>query len=1132
MAMNSSNKVISIAGRVGVVLALAVVFSGSMLAQQNYGTILGVVMDRTGAVVSQAKVKVTNVGTGVIRETTTDKDGFYRVLSLPIGDYIVAVEKQGFGKEITSPQKLEINQNLRMDMTLQVGSTSETVTIEGSAATVETVSPTMGHSLTRRPIVDLPLNGRNVLDLALLQPGVAPADNPGNGGASSANTAFSVSGGRNDSSTFLLDGGLNNNLLTNGVVYNPNPDAIQEYKILTSNFEAEYGRSGGGIVTVVTKSGTNGFHGSGFEFNRNEAYNANNYFLNSKGQARGVLRRNQYGGTVGGPIKKDKLFFFFAYQGQRQNSLNPSAVVTPLTPAEAQGDFSASKHKSSIASFLAAHPFFQPSAALAAKGIMDPTKIDPVAQAYLKAGLIPVNATTEVFDNPAKDNRDEFTGKFDWIPSERDNFNVLLGRSKSDLLNPVNLPQFPTTQTIHRDFANFAYTHTFTPNLLNEFRATAQRNNNLQAVPVGSLPKPNDLGIQITPDNATGPSRMALTGNLTAGFSNQGPTTIVDNTFSYSNILSWTRGRHTVKMGGGFSAYQDNQLFDFNIDGSFSFNTQLGAKDAHANFLLGIPTTFLQFPAAPSNIRSKTTSLFGQDEWKIFNRLTLSYGLRYEYNTPKLDTQGRTFSIVPGQRSTVFPNAPVGLVFPGDAGVPTGANFADKNDFAPRFGFAWQPFENAKTSIRGGVGVFYDILKAEDNFQFNGQAPFFSTASFGINSKTIGAGPYTYLTNPYLATGNPNPFPAGPLNHNVNISNTFGTFGAGGVFFVDPHLRTPYTYQYNLGIQHELPRKMIVEAAYVGTTSHKLTALADVNPFDPATLGSANPQRILNEAQGNLPAQTGTTPPPGFNPKVPQGSLGFLTEFRNASDANYNALQLSVRKDPAPTRWLGTTYFEVKYVYSHNIDNASGFRNDTSNVPTFSPGLFRGSSDFDLRHVITLYGGWDLPFDKGPRKLVKGWSLYPILSYRTGYPFSVTADLSTTNLAPGPSGAGDAGLAYANLVGPIQYFSSHSPQTINGSTGTYAFGPSAFSNTNVTGYGTAPRNLVRGPSRTNMDLALAKATPIYGERVKLELRFEAFNVFNHTEFRNIDTNPDDTTFGQFTSTSDPRILQLGARFTF
>lgn len=1114
-------------------LALMLALTSQLYGQSARARIIGNVTDPQGAVVPGASVLVTNVATGVTTKTTTDQQGQYQAPELPIGSYKVKVERQGFKTTETTAYTLEINQTLRVDVHLPIGTTNEIVEVSGAAATVETVNPTLGSTVSGVEIQNAPLNGRNALDLALLQPGVLPADNPGNTGTASANTAFSIGGGRNDSNTFLLDGGQNNDLLDNGVVYNPNPDAIQEFRVLTSNFSAEYGRNAGGIVTVVTKSGTNQFHGSAFEYNRNTDYNANTYINNSLGGAvagdpRPDLKRNQYGATFGGPIVKNKLFFFVSYQGERQTAITPTTATT-FSPAELQGNFSASPNQASVAAFLQANPFFQSNPSLAAQGIIDPTKIDPVAQAYIKGGLVPTsnilsgpNAGLISLQNPSTDKPQEITAKFDWEISNNDRLSFTLGRNQdpNSGVGVAGAPaQFIDNTNDHRQFLNLAYTRTISTNMLNEFRVTAQRQDILQFVPGNNLGSPQSFGSNITPDNPVGPPLITFP-NLALGFSPQGPTSLIDNTFTFTDTFSWTHGKNNWKFGGSFYAFQNNQVFDFFVDGNFDFVPSLGggipfgAGDAFANFLLGIPDFYFQAPAAPSNIRTKATYAFGQDEWHATRNLVLTMGLRYEYSTPKYDTQGRTFSIFPGQQSVVFPNAPVGLVFPGDAGVPTGVNFPDKKNFAPRFGFAWQPFQDGKTSIRGGFGVFYDILKAEDNFQFNGQFPFASTANINFNDPTGTPAPFGFVTNPFGSTGSPNPFPSGPINHDVNFLNTVGTFGGAGVFFVDPHLRTPYTYQYNLNIEHELARKLTFTMAYVGSSSHGLTGLKDINPCDTTTspgLGFCN--RVLNETPGNLIAN-----PANFF----DGSFGFMPEFENVANSNYNALQLSLRQQEAAIPVLGSMYYTLGYTWAHSLDDASGFRNNTAQVPTLDPHIFYGSSDFDVRQTLTFSGGWDLPFNKGPKRLVKGWSLYPILSFRTGFPFSVTDGLNTSNLNPGPSGLGDAGLVNAALVSPIQYVNSHS-------TGQF-FTPASFSNVVTSGYGSA-RNGFTGPGRTNLDMSLVKAIPL-NERVSLRLSLDAFNVFNHTEFRSLDTNINDATLGQVLSTYPQRELQLSAHVTF
>jgi len=1138
--------------RFGLVLAIALTLSlmiSPAFAQQATGTVLGTVTDPQGAVVPGVKITVTNTGTGIAKTATTDKDGAFHVIDLPIGPYIVTAEHPGFAKLSTDAQTLQINQNIRFDLKMKVGTQQEVVDVSGTAAGVETVNSTLGQSVTSRPIIDLPLNGRDVLQLAKLQPGVTE-QNDDNGGAGT----FSIAGGRTDSVTFLLDGGVNNDLLDNGVVFKPDPDSIAEFRILQNNYTAEYGRNGGGVISVVTKSGTNALHGSGFEFLRNDAFNANSFFNKANDLPRDILKRNQYGGTIGGPILRDKLFFFVSYQGQRLTAKeNPSnygdtSTTQVFTTAELQqGNFNGDP---GVAAFLSANPYFMAPGTTPSQAIIDPTKFDPVAQKYIAAGLIPSTSNPTGIIAPTSiytDNFNELSIKVDYNMTAKDKISATLGGHRETTEDPyafASVNGFPNINGSDQYFANITYTRTISNTMLNEFRFTAQRNNILQELVSGQNAQNTaaSLGSGITPDQPTGPPNLWFDTGLYIGYSEQGPTHEADDTFSYADTFSWVKGKHNWKFGAGFTPYENNTLYDYYVNGEMDFvgNGGIGTGNSYADFLLGIVNSLYQYPSAPSNIRSKNTFWFAQDEWHVNRRLVLNLGVRYEYSTPKLDTQGRSFSIVPGEQSTVFPNAPQSLVFPGDSGAPTGANFPDKNDFAPRFGFALDPTGTGKTSIRGGFGVFYDVLKGEDNLQFNGQPPFFSSAGLYFNSPNPGAtSNYTYMSDPFGTAGVPNPFPSKPVDHNIDFGAAgFLPFNSGGsVYMVDPHLRTPYVMQYNLSLEHEIAKNTTVDASYVGSQGRKLTSLVDVNPFDLSTNSGV---RILNE-QASVQACDATF---GY-------CFANMPEFRNVSSQSYNALETSITRQPTATGSLGDTYYTIGYTWAHSIDNASGFRQRNSGVPYYNPDEFRASSDLDMRHRITISGGWDLAIDKwwesGWKKVTQGWSLFPIFTWHSGLPFDIPANFGDkydpTN--PGPSGAGDPTLAHANIVGPTATLNPHATYSFGNY---YWFNPNSFSNNDScefagssncapgdvpynTPYGTLPRNFLRGPDYTNLDLEVAKTTKL-SERVSMQLRVEMFNIFNHAQFKTPDTNINDETFGQITSTYDPRIIQFAARFTF
>jgi hypothetical protein len=1156
----------------GPAACIALLAAGAQ-AQQATALITGTVKDPSGAVVAGAKVTLKNSNTNIARDVTTNKDGYYSFTLVPIGNYELTVEQRGFEKYVHSGITLEINQNARLDVSLKVGSISQVVEVQGDVSQVDTVSATLGKVETTQRILQLPLVERDTLQLGLLQAGVfAPDQDDGSG------NPFSVSGQRSESMTFLLDGADNNDFLGNNIVVDPNPDAVAEFKILTNNYTAEYGRTSGGIVNQVIKSGTNQIHGSAFEFFRNTALDASDYFL----QAVPVLRRNIFGATLGFPIKKDKLFFFASYQGtERSEGQNPGPLPV-LSAAERTGDFS---------ELLPSIQLTNPATGNSYPNNQVP--VDPVIKNYINAYLPLPNRPGNLFESDpvAKISDTQFIFRVDYNISSKD---ILSGVYIFDD-TPDNYPfqiingastggDVPVgsgfTDANRYQAGNITWTRTISPNLVNELRFAVNRSATYSAVPTTTT-SPAQLGfLTVTPDDpkGTAPPLMSVTGNFNLGPSPQGPTKIHDMTYQYQDTISWTKGKHDLKFGGDLRWVQNNFNFDFYNNGSFTFG-QGGSFTGStlADFVGGFFDNYYQFSNAVYGIRTHSLYFFGQDAWKVTHNLTFNYGLRYEYNAPQEDPHHQIIGWYPGQQSTVFPDAPRGFLYPGDPGTPNrGLIYPDRNNFAPRFGFAWDVLSNAKLVMRGGFGIFYDIEDGALNEQFGGQPPFGYVANnfpcFGVQANNsdgcLAAQPNgSYVADPFQSLyPHPYPFIAG---------GNYGKFFSPALPFayvVYPHFRTPYAENFNYGFQYQLSRDTMIEAVYVGSLSRKAVVDTELNYASytgpngleaqylyflgqEPTTGVSTANAINPDCARPLAACTGGTP--AFT-GLPTGATQIYT---NLSEGNSSSNEFQLTVDKRLSRGL---QFRVAYTISKTIDDQSGFRarSYTFTDPA-NPALDRGLADFDAPQRLVFSPIWQIPLGNHgsslTRKVLDGWSVATIASFQSGNPFTFFSENNSGEL--------NNYLDRPDVIGPIQQFSnvrqqetfSPSSNGVNGSclpgpvTGHFLINPMNLvcsvgspiglpadpllipGGVPLFTHGNQSRNALRGPGINNWDISILKDIHFTESRY-LEFRSEFFNAFNHVQFYSPTLQDGaiggDSLFGQISSDRGPRVIQFALKIYF
>jgi hypothetical protein len=1149
--------------KLGLALSLGIIAAGTdmAVAQQTTALLTGTVKDASGAVVVGATVTLKNAQTNVTQTTTSGKDGDYLFNSVPIGAYEVTIEHEGFDKYVRKGITLELNHNARLDVALRIGKTSQVVEVMGDVSQVDTVSATLGNVETQRRIVDLPLVERDAFQLGLLQAGVFPPDED-----DGSNNPFSVSGQRSESLSFMVNGADNNDFLGNNAVVDPNPDALGEFKILTNNYEAEYGRTSGGIVNQVIKSGTNGFHGDVFEFFRNDALNARNYFL----PAVTPFKRNTFGGTLGGPIRKDKTFFFLAYQAVRKHEGQPAPKIQVLSNAERGGDFSELLDPTSTfspcPSAVAGDPTFEGGA------LLNPTSplvtcsdgatqvpsqaytnnqvpVNPIIAKYI-ANYLPLSnlPNNDFVAAPIEvDREDQGIARIDHHISQSDT--IYVSYIIDDLSQNVpfaaitgglsggNVPIGSGFNTFTRtQLGSISWLHNFSPTVLNEFIFAGNRSATLQDVP-HTTTSPSALGFtNVFPDDPAGtaPPIMSTT-TFGLGPNPDGPTKIHDVTFHWQDSVSITHGRHNIKFGADIRRVRNNFDFDFDNNGVFDFgNNQNFTGNPLADFVGGFFDEYSQFSRAVYGIRTTDWHFFAQDSWKVRPRLTLNLGLRYEYDSPLVDPHNQVQGFFPGQQSTRFPGAPPGILFAGDPGTPNhGLTYPDRNNFAPRLGFAWDMLGNAKLVLRGGAGIFYDLEDGALNLQFGGEAPFGSVRQFfpaATDYSSFAPGLNT-IADPFTPFGQSNPFPTGGT-----LGSTFGVPAIEFAYVVDPHFRTPYSENVNFGVQYQVTEDTMIEADYVGSFSRKTVATTDVNAPLPSILQAQNNLGFLNPDCARPLA--GCSDPLDPN-SSPTGALQLFTDLSSGTSGS-NQFQLTVDK-----RFSHGFNIRGAYTLAHTIDDQSGFRyNSSLYTDPFNHALDRASANFDVRHRLVISGIWKLPLDRAfgsgkgfAHRLAEGWEMSGIAAFQTGTPFTIFSDSGSSQ--------NEIFLDRADKIGPIHVFDPRSTRIFQADAANnclgetpldpshFYFDPTAFDCANVPtfSFGDSGRNILRGPGRNNFDISVGRTFKV-SENKTVEFRSEFFNAFNHAQFFNPDHSGFDANFGQITQARDPRIIQFALKFYF
>lgn len=1081
-----------------VLSIIAASFFTAFPQARDTASLFGSVADSQAAMIPGARVTLTNTATGLIRNTITDASGGYVFSLLPVGSYNLAVEQTGFRKNERRGIVLQANENVRVDVSLDVGNVQETVTVEGLASTVETRAVTINHTVDSKRIVELPLNGRNPADLVLLAPGVASgaSNNTGDVGGSAwrpkGQKEITVNGSRNNNLRYTLDGGTNIDDLVNQNLDFPFPNAVQEFSAQTSNMGVEHGGLSGGALNVVTKSGTNNLHGDVFWFVRNTALNATNFFSRQQDQ----LKRNQFGFTLGGPFIKNKLFGFAGYQKLLIRQAPGDSRNLTLTAAERRGDFS----RNPIVLYdplTPGRPF--------PNNMIPQSRFSPAAVKLLSLSPLPdADGFVRYTINQPEDGV-QGIGKLDYVPSVRHNF--LFRIFESDTNQPYHSPPdniHAARYSGYRDARSATLGHTFVYSPTTVIHTQLTGAHQLASIATDFPYTTADLGVNLKPmgnhiDIALTQSGVSFNQPLHQIRFGRG-------SIELQHDWNQSRGNHTLVWGGSVvrKRFNNNTLFhssgQFQFDGhATGFGNQTGFD--RADFLLGAFSFFTQNSGEFEQRRGTQTGFYFGDTWRVRQGLTLNFGIRYEpYGLfEDLLDRNQTFDLAAnraGIRSRIYKNALPGLFYHGDAKPPGyggGDSFGktvadpDYNNWAPRVGFAWDVFGNGKTSLRGGYAIFYDAPSLNAQNDANNVTPFSYSVEYNDGS----------FDDPFRGREAQNIFPASAANKDVPFPTPLFTM------VLDKKFITPYTQNWSLVVEREVASSMVARLGYVGTKGTHLTSNYDQNaPI-------YNPSLTLAQNRANIDARR------------PIQDFQTIYRWMHGLNSTYHALQASLDK-----RYSKGFTVSTAYTWSKNLDYVSrnGFGGSFGINNPFNFFFSRGPSDLHRQHRFVNSFVWDMPrLQRGSTAdmILGSWRLSGITTLQSGRPFNVAA---SNNPMAG------AGAGRADLVGtgyPVL-----DPDRSKGEKLAAYFDRQRFVNPAPNTYGTLGRNALIGPGYANVDASLSKGwrLPWLGEQGIVEYRFEAFNLFNATHLSLPVTGLTNPNFGRITGTDgEPRILQMALK---